>query len=177
MKRLTSFLMLLLILPGCQEQGQAADSAGETAPSVEQAEYSVSPDQPTDVVFICQHGYAKSLVSSLYFERMAEERGLSIRAIARGVTPSDEVPEPLAMALREDGFDIGGFQPSAAASDDINTADYIVSFGNEVPNNPNASTLDWSDVSALSENFPQARDEIVAHISALLDEIKTSAPR
>jgi hypothetical protein len=52
-------------------------------------------------------------------------------------------------------------------------AEYVVSFGTEVPESPNASRLDWGDVSALSEDYPRARTEIVDHLDELPDEIET----
>lgn len=41
------------------------------------------------VVFVCEHGAAKSLIASAYFNTLAAERGLCARATFRGVDPKD----------------------------------------------------------------------------------------
>ena len=39
-------------------------------------------DKPAaTVVFVCEHGAAKSVVAAAHFNRMARERGLAVRAI------------------------------------------------------------------------------------------------
>lgn len=138
-----------------------------------QASVASPAEAPTDVVFVCQHGYAKSLVSSRHFERMAEQRGIPVRVVARGITPADSVPGRLVDALGVDGFDVKSYRPQALGMEDLADAEYVVSFGNYVPESPNASRLDWDDVSALSEDYPRARNEIVDHLNELLDEIET----
>ncbi len=45
-----------------------------------------TPRNPA-VVFVCEHGAAKSLIATAYFNKLASERDLSDRAIFRGVSP------------------------------------------------------------------------------------------
>jgi chromate transporter len=44
--------------------------------------------KPRLVVFVCEHGSAKSLVAASFFERLAKERGMPVRAISRGTFPA-----------------------------------------------------------------------------------------
>jgi protein-tyrosine-phosphatase len=39
------------------------------------------------VVFVCQHGAAKSVLAAALLERLAAEQGVSLRARARGTEP------------------------------------------------------------------------------------------
>ena len=39
------------------------------------------------VVFVCEHGAAKSVVATAYFNTLAAERGLPFRATFRGTAP------------------------------------------------------------------------------------------
>jgi len=39
---------------------------------------------PRLIVFVCEHGSAKSLAAASFFERLAKERGMAIRAVSRG---------------------------------------------------------------------------------------------
>ena len=67
----------------------------------------------TRVVFVCEHGAAKSLIAAAYFNKLAAERGLSERATFRGVSPQDAL-SPLAVAgLRADGVPIPAGKPTA----------------------------------------------------------------
>jgi hypothetical protein len=38
------------------------------------------------VVFVCEHGSSRSLVAASLFNRVAEERGLSVRALSRAAS-------------------------------------------------------------------------------------------
>ena len=132
--------------------------------------------QPVDVVFVCQHGYAKSLVAAKHFERLAASQGLAVRALARGITAKDPVPQKLATALGQDGIEVAGFNPVALAAKDLEGAEYVLTFGVDLPFATTGATTRWDDVSALSENYPKARDEIVAHLTTLLERIKLEQP-
>lgn len=59
------------------------------------------------VVFVCEHGSSKSLVAATLFNKMAEQRGLTVRALSRAVsekTVDKQVPENLARTMALDGF-------------------------------------------------------------------------
>jgi len=44
------------------------------------------------VVFVCEHGAAKSVVATAYFNKLAAERGLPFRATFRGTTLATNRP-------------------------------------------------------------------------------------
>ena len=78
----------------------AAQSYGAEEPTLKKAK------SPRLVVFVCEHGSAKSLVAASFFERMAKERGIAVRAVSRGTAPDTSVPATVVEALRTDGFDV-----------------------------------------------------------------------
>jgi protein-tyrosine-phosphatase len=127
--------------------------------------------KPLEVVFVCQFGYAKSLVAAKHFEAMAAARGLKVHVIARGLTPKDHVPEPIASALRGDGLPVDGYTPLALAASDVANADVVATFSIEQPYPTKARVLRWDDVGALTEDYPAARAQILAHLAPLLDEL------
>src|SRR5437870_6278032 len=55
------------------------------------------------VVFVCEHGAAKSVIATAYFNKLAAERGLPYRAIFRGTLPQTALSERTVEALRADG--------------------------------------------------------------------------
>src|SRR5579871_2099213 len=70
------------------------------------------------VVFVCEHGNAKSLIAATLFNQEAARRHLPFRAVARGVNPGQGVPSSIAASLRSDGYDVSGFNPKPIAAAD-----------------------------------------------------------
>jgi protein-tyrosine-phosphatase len=46
----------------------------------------LTPQRPPEIVFVCEHGAAKSVIAAAWFNRLATERGLLERAIYRGAS-------------------------------------------------------------------------------------------
>ena len=66
---------------------------------------------PARVVFVCEHGSVKSLIAASYFIRRARERGLAVRAVARGAAPDAQVPESVVQGLSAAGFEVSAYVP------------------------------------------------------------------
>jgi arsenate reductase (thioredoxin) len=123
------------------------------------------------VVFVCEHGSVKSVIAAEWFNRLAAERGMKARAVARGVTVDPSVPAGVADALQRDGFDVRGFTPRAFDADEATAASRVVSFGAQLPPNTAAVTT-WSGVPPASERYEEARDDIRSRVEALLAELR-----
>jgi arsenate reductase (thioredoxin) len=126
---------------------------------------------PGPVVFICEHGSAKSLIAREWFNRLASERGLSVRAVSLGVTPDPAVPRPIADELQKDGFDVRAFVPSRADAAALEGASGIIAIGFEpgalpVPSGVVAEA--WDDIPPASQGYAGTRDALKARIEALL---------
>jgi hypothetical protein len=78
-------------------------------------------------VFVCPFGSAKSVVAARFHNRMASERGLPYRAVARGLTPQSTIPAYVREPIRSDGFEIGADEkPIALADAEIRAASAVV---------------------------------------------------
>lgn len=135
-----------------------------------------SPGGP--VVFVCEHGNVKSLIAASWFERLAAERGLSTRALSRGLSPEARVSEAIAARLATDGFDVSGFTPLALTSADVEGASRVVLIGAQPPDWLAASALPverWEGVPPTSEGFEATRDALRARIAALVESLRASA--
>ena len=55
------------------------------------------------VVFVCEHGAAKSVIAAAYFNKLAGETGLRVRAIARGTNPDPQLSPITIAGLHADG--------------------------------------------------------------------------
>ncbi len=139
--------------------------AGLTQPSA-------SPASP-HVVFVCEHGAAKSLVASAYFNKLAAERGLAARATFRGVDPQDALSVRAVAGLKEDGLLIPDGRPAAIAASDVTAATHIFAIGCALPASATQSgkTSSWDDVPDDQEYGPM-RDAIVRHVRALIDTLR-----
>ena len=59
------------------------------------------------VIFVCEHGSAKSVVAAAHFNKLAKERNLPVRAISRGTNPDEEIAPIAASGLQADGLAAG----------------------------------------------------------------------
>jgi protein-tyrosine-phosphatase len=130
------------------------------------------------VVFVCEHGAAKSVIAAAHFNRLATERGLPFRAVSRGTKPDDVVAAGVRVGLAADGIDVSSWRPTAVSDQDIRQATQVVSLATDLPKTkPSAKSklLEWNDIPSVSENYDVARTAIVEQVRKLLDML--SAPK
>src|SRR5262249_60705405 len=92
-----------------------------------------SPAKPPTIVFVCEHGAAKSVIATAYFNKLAADRGLPYRAAFRGTSPQDDLSTRAVAGLRADGITVPDGKPSAIASDDVARATRIFAIGCTLP--------------------------------------------
>jgi protein-tyrosine-phosphatase len=132
-----------------------------------------SKTAPPKIVFVCEHGAAKSVIAARELEKLARERGISIQAVSRGTTPDPEIPLPVRTGLKEDGIEIGTMKPVQLKPEDLRDAARVISFGPDLSAvaGPMLKVDDWAATPDVSANFPAARDYIVKRLQTLLDQI------
>jgi len=125
---------------------------------------------------VCEHGAAKSVIATAYFNKLAATRGLPVRATFRGTTPQDELSVSALAGLRADGVAIPTGKPAAISDQDVASATHIFAIGCALPDKARRSgkAADWSDVPD-DQGYGPMRDAIVRHVTALLDALQTSA--
>ena len=136
-----------------------------------------SPSAPA-IVFVCEHGAAKSVVATAYFNKLATERGLPNRATFRGTSPQDDLSVRAVAGLKADGVAVPSGKPSAVSDQDVASATHIFAIGCTLLDNARASgkAADWSDVPD-DQGYPPMRDAIVRHVKQLLDELQRSGKK
>lgn len=127
----------------------------------------------TNVIFVCEHGSAKSLVASSYFNRFAGARGLRLRALSRGTAPDVSVPGPVREGLARDGLDVSDFRPQQFVAVEARGAALVVAFDQDLSASlAGAVPIErWDGLPALSEDFVVGRDSIRARVEALVTRL------
>lgn len=125
------------------------------------------------ILFICQFGTAKSAIAREMFRKRARERGISVTAFSRGITPGDHVSPALKARLVADGINSQRDGLHKLSAKDIKAADIIVVF-NQLPQTMTMkAVLDWSALASVNDDYPAARADLIGRIDALLDTIAT----
>jgi protein-tyrosine-phosphatase len=127
--------------------------------------------EPT-VVFVCEHGAAKSVIATAYFNKIAAERGLHARAAYRGVNPQADLSAGALKGLREDGITPPDQKPSMMSQADVDTATVIFAIGCTLPTSAAASGKadSWDDVPE-DRGYGATRDAIKRHVERLIDDL------
>ena len=124
------------------------------------------------VLFVCEHGAAKSIIAATYFNKLANERGLPQRAIARGTQPDAVFSPSVVQGLKGDGLEVAKGRPILVTDADIAAATQVVTLGCKLPHPPRAeaNARAWDDIT-MSEGYPAARRAILKRVEQLLDEL------
>jgi arsenate reductase (thioredoxin) len=124
------------------------------------------------VVFVCQHGAAKSVLAAALLERLAANHSVPLRALARGTEPEPQVAPAVAAGLLAEGIDVAAWRPRLVTRDDLAKAWRVVSFGPDLSHLGPAGTLVqvWGDVPAVADGFQAAQAAIASRLSTLLQD-------
>ena len=130
------------------------------------------------VVFVCEHGAAKSVIATAYFNKLAAERGLPVRATFRGTSPQENLSVRALDGLKADGLAVPTGKPTAIGDQDVAAATHIFAIGCTLPDAARRSgkAADWSDVPD-DQGYAPMRDAIVRHVQQLLDELQRSGKK
>ena len=123
------------------------------------------------IVFVCEHGAAKSIIAAAYFNKLAEEANSEIRAMARGTTPDQELSPKTVSGLKADGLIPTGMIPQKLSIEDVEGAQKIVTFCElPVEYQSHVPIETWDGIPPVSENYELARDEIVKRVKQLFEQ-------
>ena len=125
------------------------------------------------VVFVCEHGAAKSVIAAAYFNKIAAERGLPDRAIYRGASPQAELSVSALKGLKEDGLTLPSDKPSPITAADVTAATHVFAIGCTLPAHAASSGKadSWDDVPE-NQGYAAQRDAIKKHVERLIDQLQ-----
>lgn len=127
-----------------------------------------------NILFLCPHHAAKSVIAAAYFNRLAGERGLNVTADSAGTDPDEKVSPVVVSMLAAEGIDVSRHVPRHVRPDDLQSADRIISMGctaEELGIAPERIEF-WRDVPAVSQQPDDAREAIRRHVEQFIAEIE-----
>jgi protein-tyrosine-phosphatase len=132
-----------------------------------------------DVLFVCQHGAAKSVIAARHLTELAHARGLTLKATAAGVEPDEVIPAHVIAGLRGDGVDDHETAPQPVTRELLASAQIVVSFGCDLSAFAEESgrIVQWNGVPAVSDGYDAARTVILSRLHAILDEAEQRATK
>jgi arsenate reductase len=129
--------------------------------------------QTKKIIFVCEHGAAKSVIASAYFNKLAKERNLDYVAECRGTNPDTEVAAKAKEGLTADHVYDNNTKPKKLVASDVSDAERIILFTPLPPDlKTNVPTENWSDIENIDGDYSQRRDAIVKKINTLLDKLE-----
>jgi hypothetical protein len=130
-------------------------------------------EQTPVVIFVCEHGAAKSVVAAAHFNKLARERGINLRAIARGTNPDKEIAPKAALGLQADGLKSSEPAPKKISTADLTGAKRVITFCLLPDGYPGEVKVEsWDGVPSMDEDYGKARDWLVERINRLLEELR-----
>jgi protein-tyrosine-phosphatase len=144
-----------------------------TALAVGSQAQTANPSAAPRVIFVCEHGAAKSVIAAAYFNKMAVERGLPDRATHRGASPQAELSVSALKGLKEDGLTLPSAKPAPISSADVTAATHIFAIGCSLPAHAASSGKadSWDDVPE-DQGYAAQRDAIKKHVERLIDQLQ-----
>jgi arsenate reductase len=123
------------------------------------------------IVFVCEHGAAKSVIAAAYFNKLAGDKGLNLQAVARGTKPGQTLSPQADTGLREDGLSPGESVPQKLSVADVEAAQRIITFCQLPVELPGKAVIErWDGVPPVSEDYEKARDAIIEQIGHLINK-------
>ena len=124
------------------------------------------------IVFVCEHGAAKSILAAAYFNKLAPESDLGITAIARGTHPDAELSSRAVSGLSEDGLIPTESIPTKLTREELETAQKVVRFCRLPDEYLQKVVVEyWNDIPPLGDDYERSRDAIVAHLKELINNL------
>lgn len=129
-------------------------------------------NQKSTLVFVCEHGAAKSIIAAAYLNKLARDRNLHLTALARGTQPDAELSAKAVSGLLSDGLSPTETMPTKLNMEDLESAHQVIGFCILPEEYSQKARVEcWDGVPPVSEDYERARDAILAHLKALMDHL------
>ena len=134
--------------------------------------------QRLHIVFVCEHGAALSVVAAAYFNKIAREEHLDVHAVARGITPQNDIAVSAREGLKADNVVLDTKRPQILSDHDAADARRIVAFCPIPARYTRKTAIErWDDVPPTGVNYGIARDAILKHLRELIRRLQADGEK
>jgi arsenate reductase (thioredoxin) len=131
-----------------------------------------------EVLFVCVHNAGRSQMAAALLDHYAQGR---VQVRSAGSEPADRINPVVVEAMAELGLDVSKEFPKPLTTDAVRTADVVITTGcgDACPIFPGKRYEDWAlddPAGANLEEVRRIRDDIVARVRRLLDQLATGSP-
>ena len=131
-------------------------------------------DKPS-VLFVCVHNAGRSQMAAGYLKHLGKGR---IDVYSAGSEPADRLNPMAVEAMREEGIDIAGEQPTVLTDAAVESADVVVTMGcgDACPFFPGKRYEDWELDDPAGQDLGAVRtirDDIRSRVERLVQELDT----
>jgi hypothetical protein len=127
------------------------------------------------ILFVCEHGAARSVIAAKYFEKLSRESGLNIKVDFRGLSPDSAINKTTMERLTKEGFAFGSQVPAPLSQKDIQGAGFIIALDCEPRNLSGYSgeLLKYRGIPSIDNNYEMASDSIIHIVNDVLTKVRS----
>jgi arsenate reductase len=134
----------------------------------------------SDIPFVCVHNAGRSQMAKAFFNRAAQQAGISLKAESAGTEPAERVHPVVAEAMLESGIDIRETKPRLMTDDAVRRAQYVITMGCAVDAQACPALLlrdveDWGLPDPAGKDMPEVRairDEVERRVADLVKSLQ-----
>ena len=129
--------------------------------------------QTKKIIFVCEHGAAKSVIAATYFNKLAKDRNMDWEATCRGTDPEAEIGSKIREGLTTDHLFDPTLLPRKLSTYDTANVKKIILF-TPLPRDfkTEISVEDWSNLPNVDSDYTIRKNAIVTQINLLLDSLE-----
>ena len=131
----------------------------------------------TDILFVCVHNAGRSQMAEAFVNKLADERGLPVRAQSAGTIAGERINPIAEEAMAEIGVPMTGQAPKQLTQEMADSADRIITMGCGVDADACPARIHVTDDWGLEdpagqpiEKVREIREQIRGRVEALLAE-------
>lgn len=136
-----------------------------------------------DVLFVCVHNAGRSQMAKAFFNHLAKQKGLPLRAESAGTQPAEHIHPEVVQAMQEVGIDLASAKPQQLTDELVRRARRVIVMGCAVDAQACPAILlkgveDWGLPDPKGLPLPQVRairDTIRQKVEALLEALEAQA--
>lgn len=129
--------------------------------------------QTKKVIFVCEHGAAKSFIATEYFNKLAKENNLDWKAECRATAPDSALTIATRNGLKSDNLYDPHRIPQKVSYEDTTSAEKIILFS-KLPTDwhSDIETEDWSTTPGIDGSYEQRKEAIIKKLKELISSLR-----